>query len=199
MGGYSKNNMFALSGDYRSFVRDLTCQFANLPNLRILLVPHTFEEGAQSDYRACRQLWEELPPDLQARVHCLTSKHDQSEMKAIIGQCAFLIGSRMHACIGALSQGIPAAGIAYSRKFAGVFETVGMTESVLDARTLSPKEIQEKCLELYAQRAELAARLQPQVQAARAAVLNCFSNHIIRNADATRTPEHHAPSAKELS
>ena len=46
--------------------------------------------------------------------------------KAVIGQCDFFIGSRMHACIAALSQGVPCVGVAYSMKFAGVFDTVGM-------------------------------------------------------------------------
>jgi colanic acid/amylovoran biosynthesis protein WcaK/AmsJ len=47
----------------------------------------------------------------------------------------------MHACIAALSQGVPAVAISYSDKFAGVLETIGMTEAVADPRKLDENQI----------------------------------------------------------
>jgi polysaccharide pyruvyl transferase WcaK-like protein len=38
----------------------------------------------------------------------------------------------MHACIAALSQSIPAVGLAYSKKFHGVFESIELGENVAD-------------------------------------------------------------------
>ena len=58
----------------------------------------------------------------------------------------------MHACIAALSQGIPAVGIAYSKKFLGVFETVGVQNMVVDARELSTDELVHLCLKHYKNR-----------------------------------------------
>ena len=46
----------------------------------------------------------------------------------------------MHSCIGALSSGVPAAGLAYSLKAQGVFETCGLGEHVADLRTLDEEE-----------------------------------------------------------
>jgi polysaccharide pyruvyl transferase WcaK-like protein len=40
----------------------------------------------------------------------------------------------MHACIAALSQCVPALGLAYSNKFSGVFETIGVGSLVIDLR-----------------------------------------------------------------
>ena len=60
----------------------------------------------------------------------------------------------MHACIAALSQGIPAVGIAYSKKFHGVFESVGIQNMVVDARSLSTKELIEQCIDHYKSREE---------------------------------------------
>jgi polysaccharide pyruvyl transferase WcaK-like protein len=37
----------------------------------------------------------------------------------------FVVAGRMHACIGALSAGVPMVPIAYSRKFAGLFGSLG--------------------------------------------------------------------------
>jgi len=67
--------------------------------------------------------------------------YDQSEIKYIIGLCDFFIGSRMHACIAALSQCVPTVGIAYSRKFRGVMESIGVGRIVADPRSMSAGEV----------------------------------------------------------
>ena len=73
----------------------------------------------------------------------------------------------MHACIAALSQGIPCVGIAYSRKFHGVFETVGMQDWVVDARTATDEAAVARVLELYRQRDEVRASLAERAETAR--------------------------------
>jgi polysaccharide pyruvyl transferase WcaK-like protein len=80
----------------------------------------------------------------------------------------------MHACIAALSQNIPAAGVAYSGKFAGVFESLGMGELVVDARTLDAQQALERMMNLYARRMELAAALAERVGAARETIRTMF-------------------------
>ena len=42
----------------------------------------------------------------------IAHEYDQHAIKSIIGRCDFFIGSRMHACIAALSQKIPTAAVA---------------------------------------------------------------------------------------
>ena len=133
-GGYTRANMFGLKLDYRTFVKCLVEQLLSDKSNRILLVPHTFAAGGrvESDPAACRELKQGLPPSLRDRVHLVTQEYDQHQIKGVIGMCDFFIGSRMHACIAALSQGIPTVGVAYSRKFAGVFEMVGAEDWVID-------------------------------------------------------------------
>ena len=75
--------------------------------------------------------------EFTGRIHMLHGEHDQHAVKGIIGLCSFFIGSRMHACIAALSQGIPTVAVAYSKKFMGVFESAGMGHMVVDARDTS--------------------------------------------------------------
>ena len=78
-----------------------------------------------------REVYEELHDKYHGSLGYLSGVYDQSEIKHIIGQCDFFIGSRMHACIGAVSQNIASVSIAYSNKFRGVMETVGMDEYVI--------------------------------------------------------------------
>ena len=82
--------------------------------------------------------------------------YDQSELKGIISLCDFFIGSRMHSCIAALSQGIPTVGIAYSKKFIGVFESAGVGEFVIDARLCDKRDALETLLKRYKTRNQIA-------------------------------------------
>jgi polysaccharide pyruvyl transferase WcaK-like protein len=73
----------------------------------------------------------------------------------------------MHACIAALSQCIPAVGIAYSKKFKGVFETVGVENLIADPRTMGKEEIIEVICTALKYRMKVKAKLQqimPQVK-----------------------------------
>jgi len=61
---------------------------------------------------------------------------DPHQTKWVIGRTEWFCGMRMHATIAALSSGVPAAIVAYSKKARGVFATVGQERHVADARQL---------------------------------------------------------------
>jgi polysaccharide pyruvyl transferase WcaK-like protein len=82
----------------------------------------------------------------------------------------------MHACIAALSQGVPTLGLAYSDKFAGVFETVGLRSCVADLRTLRAEEIAVQAWNAYRRRAETAQTLSDGVRQAKASVCTAMDD-----------------------
>src|SRR3546814_8568056 len=47
------------------------------------------------------------------------------EAKSYISSLDYLVAGRMHACIAAFSSGTPVMPVAYSRKFSGLFGTLG--------------------------------------------------------------------------
>jgi polysaccharide pyruvyl transferase WcaK-like protein len=112
------------------------------------------------------KLHAELSEAAEGRLHLADPECDHREIKWLIGHCDFFLGARMHACIAALSQGIPAIGMAYSRKFAGVFESVNVPELVTDLRKLSSSEVLETTKDLFERRGIIANKLM--VPAARA-------------------------------
>lgn len=162
-GGYSRDNMFGLSMDYREFVHRAAKKLLEVTDCDLLFLPHTFaaEDDVESDPYACRMVFQSLG-GYTCRVHRLTGRYGPQVLKGAIGQCSFFIGSRMHACIAALSQGVPAVGVAYSDKFRGVFASVGVEHMILDARRETMDGALEKLLSLYqmakALRSHLVAR-----------------------------------------
>ncbi|MDB6169023.1 MAG: hypothetical protein JWM88_1887 [Verrucomicrobia bacterium] len=179
-GGYTGRNMFGLKLDYASFLPVLvTALLQNHPN-EVWLVPHTFAPNGdvESDPEASHKLRDSLPAGLRTRVRIVDQEYDQYEIKGVISQCDFFIGSRMHACIAALSQGVPCVGVAYSMKFAGVFESVGMESWVVDARDATNEEAVARILELYLQREDVRATLKQHADAARAQLRGVFETLI---------------------
>lgn len=169
VGGYSRNNMFGLQPDYRQLVYAMIDHLISSKAADVLLVPHVFgkEPGSESDASACEEIFNSLNQRYKGRLALVRSSLDQCEIKYVIGQCDFFIGSRMHACIAALSQQIPALAVAYSNKFIGVLETLGVPSLVADARRFDTQEILTLLDASYDNRQEivtyLAARI-PDVQ-----------------------------------
>ena len=168
-GGYTRKNQFGLKLDYPAFLRELIPALLREHPGELWLVPHTFAAAGnvESDPQASRELRDSLTKELQARVRIVTREYDQHEIKGVIGQCDFFIGSRMHACIAALSQGVPCVGVAYSMKFGGVFETVGMKDWVIDGREASNAEALNKICNFYKERESVRAELRQAAELAR--------------------------------
>ncbi len=169
-GGYTRSGMFNLRLDYRTLLLEMIQALMTSSEHRLLLVPHTFgaRDGVESDPTASQKLMDEVPLKLRDRIHLVTDEYDQNHIKGVIGLCDFFVGSRMHACIAALSQGIPTIGIAYSKKFEGVFKSVGADECVVDARSASNAEAMETILALYGERHRLRQNLQGRIAATQA-------------------------------
>jgi polysaccharide pyruvyl transferase WcaK-like protein len=177
VGGYNRKNMFGLKGDYRELIRELIQYFILVEGVDVMLVPHVFGTTAdgESDLSACREIWREMGPLAQGRLHVLEEDYEAHQIKALIGRCDFFLGSRMHACIAALSQGVPAIGLAYSRKFRGVFSSIDMEELVIDLCDDSPGSAREKVAVAFQRRTELRARLQAKMPVVRKSVLGLFA------------------------
>jgi colanic acid/amylovoran biosynthesis protein len=167
MGGYNRGNMFDLKVDYPQFIDELVRYFCEMPGTAVVLVPHVFGQDPESDQRACRAVYDKHAERYRGKISCIDSEHDQHEIKHLIGRCSFFLGARMHACIAALSQGVPAVAMAYSRKFVGVLETVGAGGLVVDPRNATLDEMMRVVKEKFSERRSIAAGLQavmPQVK-----------------------------------
>jgi colanic acid/amylovoran biosynthesis protein WcaK/AmsJ len=171
-GGYSQKNMFGLCADYPELIRKLIEYFIDRQGAHVVLVPHVFGSPGdlESDPAAGAEIYRELEARYRGRLHLITEEYDQHEIKYLIGQCHFFLGSRMHACIAALSQGVPAISLAYSKKFLGVLRTIGAEKLVIDLREHSVERIVALTEAAYATREEIRADLRQRMPAVRKSV-----------------------------
>ena len=86
------------------------------------------------------------------------------------------MGSRMHATIAAISQCIPTVGLAYSKKFAGVYETVGIDDCVVDLRDMDNDKVLGRVKVLYEKSEDIKQRLEKNIPVAKQKVFQLFDN-----------------------
>jgi polysaccharide pyruvyl transferase WcaK-like protein len=175
IGGFTRNNMFGLKVDYDRLTHGLIDFLIEKKGARVLLVPHVFGEGGESDPAHCARLYEELKSKHPNRLGVVQRVYNQSEIKYVIGNCDFFIGARMHSCIAAVSQCVPAISIAYSDKFVGVMSTVGIEGLVADARKLDQDAILRIVGNAYDSRKVLRGQLENKIPEVKEMVLNLFN------------------------
>lgn len=175
-GGYTRNNMFGLKADYKQVLYTIIGELMQNDRVLLLLVPHVVgaDQNVESDKAACSKVYEQTIEKYANRIFLTRGTYDQSEIKYVISLCDFFIGSRMHACIAALSQSIPAVGLAYSKKFQGVFETVGAGDLVMDMRHAETEEILTAITNAFERREISARHLKAVIPKIQQQVLNIF-------------------------
>jgi colanic acid/amylovoran biosynthesis protein len=114
--------------------------------LGVLLIPHADPlrddaHGGDAQYMA--PLLARLA-DLGDSVRMMPNTFNAAQTKYVISYLRLFIGARAHAVIAALSSGVPTVSIAYSVKACGINRDMfGSQETVLQARNLSARSLQE--------------------------------------------------------
>lgn len=119
-GGYTENNQFGLKDNYKELIDKLIGGLVQRPELEVHLVPHVVTTGVESDNEVCEKIKKKFP-----EVIYEGAKPGAMEAKSLIATMDVFMGSRMHATIGALSSGIAVLPLSYSRKFEGLFSSIG--------------------------------------------------------------------------
>ncbi len=152
---------FGFRDPYPDIVQRLLERLLEVPEARVLLISHVqapgYAEGG--DHDACLQLLRGLGAADAERVTVVPHIDDPAQTKWVIGQCDWFSGTRMHACIGALSQGVPTAALAYSDKTLGVLETAGAGDWVVDPRKEGAEQVVRRIAETVPQRKMMAERI----------------------------------------
>lgn len=142
-GGYTRDNMFGLKTSYRALLGKVVDLLMKQQDLIILLVPHVFTATGhvEHDPDACLEVFNSVSEKYGDRVFLVRGQYNHNEIKYVIGMCDLFIGSRMHSCIAAISQCVPAIGLAYSKKFQGVFRSIGLEQYAVNLYERGEKDV----------------------------------------------------------
>jgi len=174
MGGYNRKNMFGLRTEYVALIEKLITYLIDAKGGSVLLIPHVLGDHGEGDSKACRGVYEKLHSAFPDRLAILEHRCNSNELKSIIGRCDLFLGSRMHACIAAVSQCVPTMSLSYSDKFVGVMETLGVESLVADLRTMDERQVLEVARYAVEQRDNLRAKLEKRMPDVYAKSLGLF-------------------------
>jgi polysaccharide pyruvyl transferase WcaK-like protein len=139
---------------------DRLCRELLRRGVRLVLIPHVLGYGPEGDEGPTAALAEDLTKDYPGRLVVAPPALGAGERKWVISRLDWFSGARMHATIAALSSGVPVAPLAYSRKFQGVFDSVGQGQQVVDGRSAGTEEALEKLLSSFEDRTRIRVQLE---------------------------------------
>lgn len=147
---------------YRETIRGLIARL-KAAERQVTLLAHVLDSGeSDNDVPVIRSLSDELDHDVEIIVPA-----SLDDVRQAVSSARVVIGSRMHACLNALSVGTPAVALAYSRKFEPLLNDIGWAATV-DLRT-STAPIDETMA--FIQSSELDANASACLHRAQAALL----------------------------
>lgn len=118
-----QDNPHVDAAEYRHTVREVA-EALRGEGREVTLLAHVVESSVpDSDAAVVRGLAAEL--DLPFHI-----PDGLDDVRGVIASSRLVIAARMHACLNALSQGVPAIPMAYSRKFAPLLNSIGWERGV---------------------------------------------------------------------
>lgn len=148
-------NRFGLSYNYANFIHGLLEAFATDSSVQVELIAHATsrtdpgdDDGALADRLAAKYPFAKRIPDFPGA----------EAAKSHISGLDVLVAGRMHACIAAFSAGVPVVPTAYSRKFSGLFGSLGY-DCILPETGFSVEEALQFVLAHIQERDRLKAKI----------------------------------------
>lgn len=132
-GGYTGKNEFGLSLDYQSYCKKIINKLLE-NKCEVHLIAHVISKdecNQEDDYFIAKLLNSEFPETILAPTF-----ENPMQAKAYMSGMDFFIGSRMHATIGAFSMKVPTVSVSYSRKFEGLYKSLGY-DYIIDAKNIN--------------------------------------------------------------
>lgn len=181
-----ENQKFDFKFKYQEFVYKLIENLVNSHYCKVILISHVISQGnpLEDDYRACCIVADELMERLQlpandCSVEVAPKFETGTDAKSYISRLDFFIGSRMHSTIAAFSSGVPTIPVAYSRKFKGLYESLGYKYTIEPSTRTIEEAIShiESCFENRKEIKELIYQKKDIVLA----LIKTYVNEITRN------------------
>ena len=118
------NSNLQVKLDYKELIETLIQELIKRNHV-VHLITHVYDASSFNEYSLAEQLHNKFEDTILAPQFS-----NPMEAKSYMSELDIFIGSRMHATIGAFSAGVPVIPISYSRKFEGLYNTLGYNHCI---------------------------------------------------------------------
>lgn len=129
---------------------DFYCRVVGLiwkfnPDLHIVMLPQVYGKGDKiDDLPLFRMIANQIN---DPRIIIISDSYNSDIQQTIIRSAQFVIGARYHSIVFAINQCVPFIALSYEHKIAGLLETLGKEDSMINfTETMFSAEAQEECL-----------------------------------------------------
>jgi colanic acid/amylovoran biosynthesis protein len=130
---------------------------------QIVLIAHEAVYRGPNDPHLCAMLLDQIRD--RRRAVMLPATESAADVKAVIGLSAFLVASRYHSLIAALSMRVPTAVIGWAHKYDELMHEIKLQEWVVDPVRRSDRKLEDVVIEGWNQRDTIRRALQERVPA----------------------------------
>jgi polysaccharide pyruvyl transferase WcaK-like protein len=123
----------------------------------LVLIPHEFTPGRANDPELCASVAAAL--NAPGRIMCLAEPVPAASIKSLIARLDFVIASRYHSLVAAISTRTPVAVIGWSHKYDELMERAGLADWVLDPARRPGLAAQDLIVEAWEQREAIRSAL----------------------------------------
>lgn len=114
---------------YSGMLNSIAVETLNRSSLDLMIMVHSTTAGADS--KLAGKLHDELKSEYGSRVSLFTHE-DPLFLKYILKNSSFVVGSRFHALVSALSSGTPAIGTSWQHKYRHLFDEYDCAEFLIE-------------------------------------------------------------------
>ncbi len=137
-------NLVGQFDSYPKLITELVKRFQS-KGCSIYIIPHAYNvnktEVNNDDMEASKEFYEQL--DNKSNVYFVNQDLISPQVKYLISQMNFFIGTRMHANFAAIFTNTPVFGLAYSYKFKGAFDENGIQNRIYEVNNMPESKIDE--------------------------------------------------------
>lgn len=139
----NSNNPTLLMNNYIKSIKECIEQEIEKNNSSFIFVPQVIVDYA-SDEEVALKIKDQLEEKYKENFIVLNDDLSPVEIKALIANCDYFIGTRMHSNIFATSMGVPTIAIAYEKKTNGIMHTVELDEYIVEMDEITKDSLAKK-------------------------------------------------------
>lgn len=144
---------------------------AKKDNSLFVFVPQVIVEHG-NDANVAKEIRDLIQEDLKKHFVILEDDIHPNEVKQLIWNFDFFIGTRMHSNIFATSMGVPTIAIAYEKKTNGIMHTVELDDYVLEMNSLCFEDLVDKSNSQLKNNKEIRKQLENRIKEIRKEIYN---------------------------
>jgi colanic acid/amylovoran biosynthesis protein len=159
---------------YVRWLAELCRRFLAETDVELVVFPHEMSLSwwRRDDRYVCRLVHKAVGDN--RRVKCFSQHCSADTLKLLIRELDFLIGSRFHSIIAALSLHVPAVALGWSHKYQEVLNDVGVGELAFSYEAMRDAATITGILETWANREQVRRRLERSIPLLRRKVDGVF-------------------------